>query len=111
MFPLTDFADEPNIFLQISLDSIAFGYESIEWHGHEPAPIFVTKKVVTWDSLATLTQQEKESIILETLLKTIQSRKRQYKTCQFCGEKTPPEHRFNSHTCHGCATEHFGVIY
>jgi hypothetical protein len=111
LFPITDFADEPNIFLQTSLNGIAFGYQSIEWQGHVPAPIFVTMKVITWDLLTTLPQQEKESTILDALLKTIQSRKRQYKTCQFCGEKTPPEHRINSNTCHGCATEHFGVIY
>jgi hypothetical protein len=61
--------------------------------------------------LELLTETEKEALAFDKLLKTISSRKRQYKTCQFCGEKNPPEHLFNARTCYGCAEVHFHVIF
>lgn len=111
-FSLTGFADEPAVFIQSSFDGIKFGYHSIQWDGpSDPAPIKIIKSTLPWESLEDLSEEECEELFIDTLLKTIYSRKRQYKTCQFCGEKFPPEHRFNQKTCHGCASEHFEIVY
>lgn len=58
-----------------------------------------------------LSTEEQQEAILNLLMKTINSRKRQYRKCQYCGEKVAIEHRFDQNTCHGCASEHFGVVY
>jgi len=110
-FPLIGFADEPSIYVQPTMDGIQFGYHSIYWEGHEPIPTLKKKQLLSWESLASLSHEQQEELVVELLLKTITSRKRQYQTCQFCGEKVSPEHLFNKKTCHGCATEHFGVVY
>lgn len=110
-FPIVGFADEPEVFVQSTLEGIAIGYHSIEWHGHHPEPITITKHLVNWETLEQVSHEEQENMVLDALLKTINSRKRHYKTCQFCGERTSREHRFNGRTCHGCATKHFHVIY
>jgi hypothetical protein len=110
-FPLNDFADEPEIFVTVNNDGITFGYDSIRWDGHFPFPIIVTKHTLSWEMLSSLTEEEKETLVIDTFIKTINARKRQYKTCQFCGEKVPAEHRINSRTCHSCATEHFHVVF
>ncbi|MFB3164510.1 hypothetical protein ABLO26_24420 [Neobacillus sp. 179-J 1A1 HS] len=110
-FPLVGFADEPEVFVQSTFEGIAIGYHSIAWHGHIPEPVSITKHLVYWETLELLSDVEQEKVVLDTLMKTINSRKRQYKTCQFCGKSTPPGHRFNDRTCHGCATKYFHVIY
>jgi hypothetical protein len=110
-FTLNGFADEPDIFVTVNNDGVSFGYDSIRWDGHFQFPIIVTKHTLLWEMLASLTEKEKETLAIDTFIKTINARKRQYKTCQFCGEKVPSEHRFNSRTCYGCATEHFHVVY
>jgi hypothetical protein len=110
-FPLIGFADEPSIYVQPTMDGIQFGYHSIYWEGHQPIPTLKKKHLLSWESLAPLSYKQQEELVIDLLLKTIASRKRQYQTCQFCGEKVSSEHLFNKKTCHGCATEHFGVIY
>jgi hypothetical protein len=111
-FPLIGFADRPVVFVQPTIEGIKFGYHTIHWeHAHHPTPALAIKHIVTWESLEHLTQEERETTVIDTFLKIISSRKRQYRTCQFCGDKVSPEHRFNTRTCHGCAAEHFGVIY
>lgn len=110
-FSLIGFADEPEIFAAVNNDGVSFGYDSIRWDGHFQLPIIVTKHTLSWEMLENLTEEEKETLAIDTFNKTINSRKRQYKTCQFCGEKVPPEHLFNSRTCDSCATEHFHVVY
>lgn len=111
-FRLIGFADQPEVFVQPTSEGIKFGYHSISWdHPHLPMPSLEIKYNLTWESLKYLTQLERETTVIDTFLKTIESRKRQYKVCQFCMNKVPPEQRFNTRTCHGCATEHFGIIY
>jgi hypothetical protein len=73
--------------------------------------LLAIKHVLLWETLEDLTQEGKEAKIIDTLFKTIDSRKRQYKTCQFCNKKGLPEQWFNNTTCYGCASEHFGVVY
>lgn len=41
----------------------------------------------------------------------VRKRRRQYRTCRFCGERFPPEHRFEKDVCDGCAERHLGVIH
>jgi hypothetical protein len=110
-FQFKGFADEPEVFVQPTDDGVNFGYYSISWESHTPVPRFAVKHTLSWEALEHLTETEKEALAFDKLLKTINSRKRQYKMCQFCGEKVPPEHSFNAKTCHGCATEHFHAIY
>ncbi|RFU71463.1 hypothetical protein D0469_01080 [Peribacillus saganii] len=111
-FPIIGFADEPEVFIQSTSEGIKVGYQIIRWMGpHYPTPALEVKHVLAWDSLERLALEDKESKLLEILLKTIDTRKRQYKTCQFCGCKIAPEHRFDKDTCHTCASEQFGVVY
>jgi hypothetical protein len=110
-FTLIGFAHEPEILVAVNNDGVSFGYDSIRWDGHFPFPIIVTKHTLSWEMLSSLTEEEKETLAIDTFIKTINTRKRQYKTCQFCGEKVPAEHRINSRTCHSCATEHFHVVF
>jgi hypothetical protein len=110
-FPLNGFSNESEVFVQPTNEGVAFGYHSIKWEGHYPSPILITKHLLTWECLNQVTREEKEHLMVETLMKTINNRKRQHKTCQFCKKKFPPERLFDSSSCHGCATEHFGIIY
>jgi hypothetical protein len=112
-FKLEGFADEPEVYLRPTNEGLEFGYEAIQWDGPIPAllPGVYKRHSLSWESLQSLNKAEQQEIILELLMKTINTRKRQYRKCQFCGEKVAVEHRFNSDTCHGCATERFGVVY
>lgn len=80
-------------------------------HGHTPSPFMFKKHILIWEDIEVLNKDEQQEAILNLLMKTINSRKRHYRKCQFCNEKVAVEHRFNMDTCHGCASQHFGVVY
>ena len=112
-FRLEGFADVPEIYLRTTNDGLEFGYEATQWDGFMPSPVpRVHKKyVVSWETLKSSSKEKQKEMILELLMKTISSRKRQYRKCQFCGEKVSVENRFDKDTCHSCASEHFDVVY
>ena len=112
-FKLEGFADEPEVYLRTTNDGLEFGYEATQWDGYMPSPIpgVYKKHSLPWETLQSLNNEKQQEMILELLMKTINTRKRQYRKCQFCGEKVAVEHRFDKDTCHGCASEHFGVVY
>ncbi|MGG3235586.1 hypothetical protein ABEP17_19355 [Priestia flexa] len=112
-FKLEGFADKPEVYLRTTNDGLEFGYEATQWNGYmpSPAPGVYRKHSLSWETLQSLSKVEQQEIILELLMKTINTRKRQYRKCQFCGEKVAVENRFDKDTCHGCASEHLGVVY
>lgn len=111
-FKLEGFADEPEVYIRQTDEGLEFGYEATKWlDGLTPFPGKYKKHSLSWESLQSLNIEEQQEMILELLMKTINSRKRQYRKCQFCGEKVPVEHRFDNATCHDCASEHFRVVY
>lgn len=110
-FKLEGFADEPLINSRTTIVGLKLGFEAIFWFGHVPSPGLVKKHSVTWDTLQSLDKEQQQEMILELLLKTINSRKRQYRKCQFCGEKIANGHRIDKDTCHSCASEHLGVVF
>ncbi|WP_042458856.1 hypothetical protein [Neobacillus dielmonensis] len=110
-FQVTGFADGPKIYIHPTDLGLEFGYEAVQWHGHIPYPGMIKKNLVGWETMESMSREMQQQILLELLMKTINSRKRQYRKCQFCGEKVAIEHRFDQDTCHGCATEQYGVVY
>lgn len=110
-FILEGFADEPMIYIKPTHEGLEFGYEGTKWHGHTPSPFMFKNHILIWEDIEVLNKEEQQEAILNLFMKTINSRKRQYRKCQFCGEKVALEHRFDSNTCHGCSSQHFGVVY
>lgn len=112
-FKLEGFADEPEVYLQKTKEGIECGYEATGWDGYMPSviPVVYKKHTLSWENLQPLTKDEQQQLIVDLLMKTITSRKRQYRKCQYCNDKVAVEHRFNSNTCHGCASDYLGVDY
>jgi hypothetical protein len=69
-FSLIGFADEPNVFVHVTLDGINFSYDRIRWHGHTPVPGITTLHTLSLDKLESLTDEEKGTLAIDTLLKT-----------------------------------------
>ncbi|VEF47510.1 Uncharacterised protein [Bacillus freudenreichii] len=112
-FKLEGFADEPDVFLRTTIDGLEFGYEAAQWDGYMPSPVpgVYIKHSLSWEILESIGKEKQQEMILDLLMKTIHSRKRQYRQCQFCNIKVVAEHRFDKNTCYGCASKHFGVVY
>ncbi|MCH6265080.1 hypothetical protein [Neobacillus citreus] len=111
-FKLEGFADEPEVYIKSTLLGLEIGYEATLWlDGHTPVAGLMKKHLLTWETLQSLNNEKQQEMILELLMKTIHSRKRQYRKCQFCEEKLPVEHRFDKDTCFGCASERWGIVY
>lgn len=111
-FKLEGFAAEPMVYIKATHKGLEFGIEGTKWlDGHTPCPFMYKKHILIWENIEDLSKEEQQEAILNLLMKTINSRKRQYRKCQYCGEKVAIEHRFDQNTCHGCASEHFGVVY
>lgn len=111
-FKLEGFADEPEVYIRATDEGLEFGYEATKWlDGLTPSIGLYKKHAFTWEDLQSFSKEVQQQMILDLLMKTISSRKRQYRKCQFCGEKVPIEHRYDLDTCHGCASTNFGVVY
>jgi len=112
-FKIEGFADEPKVYVKSTLEGLEFGFEATQWDGPIPAalPGVYKKHLLPRKTLHSLSKEEQQEKIAELLIMTINSRKRQYRKCQFCGKKVSKEHCFDQETCHSCATVHFGVLY
>ncbi|WP_430789161.1 hypothetical protein VBD025_02930 [Virgibacillus flavescens] len=112
-YKLEGFADEPEVYIQPTDEGLELEYEATQWDGYMPSPLpgVYKKHSLSWEKLQSISKEKQQEMILELLMKTITSRKRQYRKCQFCEKKVAVEHRFDSNTCHSCASEHFGVVY
>ena len=111
-FTVKGFADDPKVYLQPAYGGLEIGYEAVKWDGPSHPYLTLQKQhFLSREKLQSLSKEQQQELTLELLMKTIDSRKRQYRKCQFCGAKVAPEHRFNQNTCHGCASERFGVLY
>jgi hypothetical protein len=109
---LEGFANEPKVYIKPIHEGLEFGFEGTKWiDGHTPSPYMYKKHTLIWGNIEDLSEEEQQQAILILLMKTINSRKRQYRKCQFCGEKVAIEHRLDQNTCHGCASKHLGVVY
>lgn len=86
---LEGFADDPEVYLRATLEGLDFGYEATVWDGYLPAPNkgMYKRHVLTWQTLQTLSKEQQQELIFDRLIKTINTRKRQFRKCQFCGEK------------------------
>src|SRR5690606_20491441 len=99
------------VYLRKTDEGLKFGYDSIQWIGQIPNPCLIQKHSLTWESIESTSKQKLHLLIHELLMKTINSRKRTYRKCQFCENKVATEHRFDKNTCHSCASEHCDVVY
>jgi hypothetical protein len=96
---------EEGVCLVITAEAIEFRLPSIEWTcgAYGPAPTSVLWKRVKWDGLS----DEKFDALLAAARR---ARQAQFRTCRFCGDRFPPEHR-HGNVCHGCAEKHLGVVH
>ncbi|MBM7587666.1 hypothetical protein JOC86_004240 [Bacillus pakistanensis] len=102
--------DQLEIYIRITKERVTFGYGAIQWDGpHSPVPTKIDKYSLDRQELELAI--DRSEMLLDYMIKTINSRKRQYRFCQFCHKKFPPEHRFDSKTCHGCASKEYFVVY
>lgn len=112
-FKLEGFADEPEVYLRPTYEGLEFGYGSYSmgWIHACSFPGVYKKHTLTWMDLKMLSKEEQQEMILNLLMKTINSRKRQFRKYQFCRGKVAIEHRFDKDTCNSCASEQYGVVY
>lgn len=103
--------EELEVFFQIVSEGIQLGHHTIFWEGHHPEPIFKTTRLISWETLRPLNMEEKEAELTSAFLKVIALRKLQFRACQFCGGRFPPEQRFNRRTCYSCASRQYGIVY
>ncbi len=100
------------IFIRSGTDWLVFGYETIRWERPStPTPCEYALYTLEWETLKLMNVEEQQKTILCLLTDTIDIRKEQYSQCQFCGRQVAVEHRFDDNTCHGCASNYFGIIY
>jgi len=84
-------------------DKIVIEVELVHWpHPHSP--------VAEWVPAAELPAGALQTDIDKTILKVLRRRK-YFKVCQECGERTHSGHMFDRETCHGCAETKYGVCY
>ncbi|MCA1063872.1 hypothetical protein QTG56_01420 [Rossellomorea sp. AcN35-11] len=109
-FKVEGFEDEPEVYITLLDDGLEFGYIGFIWvDSHTPDPVKVKKHFLPVTDHFSISDHTDQMTTL--LLKTIQSRKRQYRECKFCKRKVCPEHRFDADTCHDCSTVYYGVKY
>ena len=58
-----------------------------------------------------LGSEELGDVVVGTIRRLSETRRRRYRKCRFCKEMTPPEYRFDPDVCMGCASSEFGIVY
>jgi len=97
------------LVIQLSDDTVSIGIYAIRWDGpHTPVEHPKWLGTLNWKNLP----EPDLSVILHSFT-FIGSKLRtsQYRTCERCGEVTPPEFMHNSNTCQGCAERYLGVVH
>lgn len=111
-FKARGLSNHNEIFIRSGTDGLVFGYKAIRWEGPStPTPCEYALYSLAWETLKSMNVEEQQKMILGLLMDTIDIRKEQYSQCQFCGRQAAVEHRFDNNTCHGCASNHFGIVY
>ncbi|MDN4075132.1 hypothetical protein [Fictibacillus terranigra] len=109
LFTVEGFCEEnPVFFICRDEDGLQFGYHSMKkTDPSRHAPSMVKRQLIKWEALETSSREERHERILNTLITTIRLRKKQYRTCQYCSVKFPPEQRFDQKTCQSCASSRY----
>jgi hypothetical protein len=89
----------------VTPEAIEFRLPTVRWlHPGLPVPTSQLWRRITYEFAPP-----------EGLAKLIASsraaRKRQFKTCRYCRNRVPPEHRHGGDVCHGCAEQHLGIVH
>ncbi|SFE50162.1 hypothetical protein SAMN05428981_10668 [Bacillus sp. OV194] len=113
LFTVEGFCEQkPVFFICRDEDGLQFGYHSFkEIDPSRPAPSKVKRHLIEWEMLESGSREERQEKILNTLVSIIRSRKKQYRTCQYCSIKFPPEQRFNQKTCQNCAPSRSHAVH
>lgn len=98
--------DQEGLVVVVTAEALEIRLPTVEWteSAYGPAASSCLWRRHLWRDL-----EEKELPML--IRKGIQARRKQFATCQHCGERVAKEHRFDAHTCHGCASTHQGIVY
>jgi hypothetical protein len=97
------YAGQEGIVVLVTAEAIEIRLPTIEWtmgaYGPTPSSIF-------WKRMKTPSDEQ----LADVLDKGLWARSSQFRLCIFCCKAFPPEH-MTGKACHGCATEHLGVVY
>jgi hypothetical protein len=89
----------------VTPEAVEFRLPVVRWLGpHTPVPTSVLWRRVDLDEVAV-------GDLAKLITDARRARKRQFRTCRYCGRRTPPEHRHEKDVCHGCAEQHLGVVH
>jgi hypothetical protein len=99
--------------LHIGDDAIEIRLPTVEWEHGAYGPIATTRlwgEVKIADLL--LFGENQAKMELDRLVREgRRERIAEYRKCRYCHLSYPEEHRFSEDVCHGCASEHLGVVY
>ncbi|RXZ00505.1 hypothetical protein [Fictibacillus sp. S7] len=104
LFTIEGFCEQnPTFFICRKEEGLRIGYHSVSENPSGSPPVPVERHLIEWHVLELSTATERQERILNTLVATIRARKKQYRTCQYCNVKYPPERGSGKKTCYNCA--------
>ena len=97
--------DERLIVLRFQGDTLEIGQATVIWD----TPYMPLRAGCQWRKYSLPHGNDAE---LANLIETVRaSRLQEFNECRFCKRMVPKEHRIESDVCHGCGSEHLGVVY
>jgi len=97
-------ADE-NVGVLVVGGNVVIGWIEICWRGPVPPPDRIMRDPV--HMVLPIAPEELEKAIGAAVTAARSRRQR----CRYCAKSYPPGHMHESDVCHGCASEHLGVLY
>ena len=102
----TDPDVEDAVAVRVTDDAVELRLPTVVWVGQTPE---ATTRL--WRRIPLADAGPGTDEIRDAVRRARRARKREWATCRFCGERVPREHRIDADTCHGCASEHLGVVF
>lgn len=109
-FKIEGFCDEPEIFLAANTKGLEWGYDSVNWvDPATPIPTKETSYKISWEALNSMSAEGKMEKMIDTTIKYVNSKKREYRRCEYCNRKMHSKEFYDKTTCFECAKKHLGI--
>jgi hypothetical protein len=98
--------DMEGIVALVTREALELRLPTIEWpHPHEPRQSSRLWRRVEWSAI------DDRPVLRSLLDEALAARRAEFRQCRYCGGVFPPEHMFKEDVCHGCASNHLGIIF
>ena len=100
-----DYLGDQGVVMLLTPESVEIRLPTTDWTQGSHGPV-ASSSLKKRHSLA----HDSESDIVASIYEAVSEREAKFKVCPYCHKEFPPEH-MAAGACHGCASNHLGIVF